>query len=206
MNELPYLGLTGVAGAGKDTVCDRLVEIDRRFYNVSIVEPLKASVAALLGTTLRDLEEWKRDERVKIQVVTQDQINPYVSRSMTIRTFLQRYGTEAHRDVFGDDFWLDEWQRRCERIHAIRKPCTIVNTSVRFENEAERIIDLGGQVWEVVGPQDAGAAGHASESPLPSDLVAATIDNTELLLHDSGEPDYGPLDEQIQDLLMAVFA
>ena len=26
---------------------------------------------------------------------------------MTFREFLQRYGTEAHRDVFGKDFWLE---------------------------------------------------------------------------------------------------
>jgi hypothetical protein len=52
----------------------------------------------------------------------------------------------------------------------------LVITDVRYENEAQRILDLGGVVWAIdrVGIK---SDGHASERPLPADLVDWTIYN-----------------------------
>lgn len=200
-----YLGLSGVAGAGKDTVYDRLRELyGERFVRLSVADPLKESVAALFDCTLEELEAWKRDENYVVglgEYLDHDtnDVRPTVVLSM--REFLQRYGTESHREVFGDDFWLDEWERRAQKIHEQRRDAVVVNTSVRFENEAQRILDLGGEVWEVVGPQDAGAEGHASEAPLPEQLISRVIDNETRLRYDSGEPDWTYLDDQIAGMI-----
>lgn len=112
------------------------------------------------------------------------------------RVFLQRYGTEAHRDVFGDDFWVDAllpkgptdetgmfpkwwenffdpsiWDTHYDSLLGIV-------TDVRFPNEAERIRELDGIVLEVGRPslKDEGDS-HASETPLPRELVDEEIVN-----------------------------
>lgn len=213
MIDLPYLGLTGPAGAGKDTVYERLRELGGdRFVRLSVADPLKESVAALFGITLEKLEEIKRDDASCVSVAWLDRvIADSKCRGFTMREFLQRYGTEAHRDVFGEDFWLDVWETRASSLHReyanrdwrelVHPTITVVNTSVRFPNEAQRILDLGGEIWDIVGPQDYGAAGHASETPLPRDLVTHVIDNENRLLYASGEPNYAYLDDQIAGLI-----
>lgn len=203
-----YLGLTGPAGAGKDTVYERLRELGgERFVRLSVADPLKESVAALFGIDLDTLDRLKRGQNVEVCVVDHDEYidldTPREHARLFMREFLQRYGTEAHRDVFGEDFWLDEWQRRGQAIRLERPDAVVVNTSVRFPNEAERILVLGGEVWDVVGPQDYGAAGHESETPLPRDLITHVIDNETRSLYASGEPDFTYLDDQIATLLHA---
>jgi hypothetical protein len=49
-------------------------------------------------------------------------------------------------------------------------------TDLRYPNEAQRVLDLGGEVWEVVRPGLV-SDGHASEQTLPRDLVTLTIEN-----------------------------
>lgn len=220
------LGLSGVAGAGKDTTYERLVALGGdRFVRFSIADPMKDSIAALFGVSLERLDELKRDPRSVVSVRGQDPdwVAPpgegmaQIPRGMTfahlsMREFMQRYGTEAHREIFGDDFWLKHWLRQVEAmrygpdVDPLRRP-TIVNTSVRFPNEAEAILALpGGEVWQIVGPQDEGAAGHPSETPLPPGLVTRYIDNSSRTVeHCSagfGMPDrelvtYTHLDDQI---------
>lgn len=103
------------------------------------------------------------------------------------RTFLQRYGTEAHRDLFGDDFWVDallpleikkfhgdeaRWQKNFPTSDIA------VITDVRFENEAERIRDLGGQVWRIDRPDLPETEDqHASEQALPISMVDVVVPN-----------------------------
>lgn len=109
------------------------------------------------------------------------------------RVALQRYGTEMHRDVFGSDFWIDavlpppgDWDDPLEIPDADalgeRYPNidVLVITDVRFPNEAQRIKDLKGEIWEIVRPQldeEESEDGHASEQPLPRNLVDRTIVN-----------------------------
>jgi len=56
----------------------------------------------------------------------------------------------------------------------------VVITDVRFSHEAQRINDLGGEVWRIVGPA-ADEDAHSSEAELPDEMISETIDNTERL-------------------------
>jgi hypothetical protein len=124
-----------------------------------------------------------------VEIVVYDQefheTNPDGGReiaSVTVREFLQRYGTEAHREVFGDSFWLDVIERRMTELATGVVPWKIVVTDVRFDNEAALIRKHGGIVVEVYRPQvvDAGDT-HASEQTPEADLMLWNGEDIETL-------------------------
>lgn len=93
--------------------------------------------------------------------------------ALTGRQLLQHYGTEAHREVFGDNFWVDV----CVPENLPHEGRIVVVTDVRFPNEAQRILDLGGEVWHIVRPTKDDGDEHASERPLPDQYVTKKIYN-----------------------------
>lgn len=167
------IGLTGTAGSGKDTVYAMLDELYGDEILVERVSPadlLYDSAAAALGVRTTDLEHWKRQD-VWIQVY--DRSRPGLLAAQTVRSFLQRYGTEAHRDIFGQDFWVKALTPSLVGHDGI----IMAVTGVRFPNEARAVREAGGVVVRVLGPET-GLPPHASEESLPDDLVDFTVDNT----------------------------
>jgi len=185
------LGLHGRIGAGKNACAARLLELGHDVVEVSFARKLKESAAALLDCTVEDLERWKNEpHRVVTVALLVDGLGPIPGPTQTVRSFLQRYGTEAHRDVFGPDFWLDAAlpldRDYTEKLYVV--------TDVRFPNEADRVRVLGGIMVEVVGPPtDTGS--HVSERPLPCDYA---ILNT---IRDDG---FASLDHNLRLLLEAL--
>lgn len=170
------IGLTGRAQAGKDTVYGVIAE---RFGHLLTVERrafadrLYESAARALDVTVSELRLWKTDDRITVDIRDNDPDilgGSYPRVRLSIREFLQRYGTEAHRDVFGRDFWVDA----LDLTHHGR---IVVVTDVRFLNEADAILEAGGYVVRVEGPY-VGDDDHVSETPIAPDLVDFSIDNT----------------------------
>lgn len=113
---------------------------------------------------------------------------------LTMREFLQNLGNEA-RGVFGEDFWVDQVLPRAiehtpgmdqlDHDLANARACRMLYpgaavlafTDLRYENEAQRIKDLGGFNIEVVRP-GVESDGHASERRLPRNLIDHVIHNT----------------------------
>jgi len=118
----------------------------------------------------------------------------YEWHRITGREYLQNLGNEA-RGVFGDDFWVDqvlpnpahvavpEWREILEDEVATRYPDAsyLAITDLRYPNEAQRVLDLGGEVWEVIRPETS-SDGHASERPLPRNMVTLQIENKGTLM------------------------
>ena len=102
---------------------------------------MKKSIAALFDIPFKDIDTLKNDKRAKVTLSTY----PGFAVDMSFRGFLQRYGTEAHRDVFSNDFWLD-YTLPVEGFYPGRN---IVVTDVRFGNEAERVNQVGGSVVRI---------------------------------------------------------
>ena len=171
------LGIHGKLGSGKDTVYDRIVARypDAHIKRLSFADKLKDSACALLGISREQMEVMKRADGFNHLALYDDfqhECDSTARSSMSMRTFLQRYGTEAHRDVFGQNFWVDH------AIGAATMPNWLyIFTDVRFENEAEAIIERGGQVWRVIGINE-NTGDHASERPLSDDMISYTIDNS----------------------------
>jgi hypothetical protein len=181
------LGLNGLMRAGKDTVADRLAVLSPvRVKRVSYAAKLKESVAVLLGITLEDIEQMKNNADTK--VVLGDWHGPITE--LTFRHFLQRYGTEAHRNTFGEDFWLDA----ALPLDKDYSDALYVVTDMRFPNEAARVKQLGGTTALVIGPEGTrGPDGHVSETILPCDI---RIQNK---VRDDG---YQALDDALRPILI----
>lgn len=172
------LGLHGRLGSGKDTVLERMqVLYPGEFVRHSFADRLKASACALLDIDLELMEQLKRDEDFNFLSIWDPAMeregSPLVE--MTMRTFLQRFGTEAHRDVFGDSFWVD--QAMGPALEDEARGLTVVYSDLRFSNEGEAVLARGGTIWLVQGPvRDTGT--HASETPLPDSMISFVLDNT----------------------------
>ncbi len=160
------IGLNGRLNSGKDTVYKILKEELGAAYNVERVafaDKLKESAAAALGMSV-DLVEYLKNKEDWHYRPDDGSWRPYgYARPFNMRTFLQRYGTEAHRDIFGQDFWIDAALPR-DFSHAGR---TVIVTDMRFPNEQDRVRALGGYCALITRPEREGVAGnHPSEQTL----------------------------------------
>ena len=163
------IGLNGKKGSGKDTAGEYLCA-HYDFECLSFAEPLKVSAAAALGfdpPAWDTFEEWKNNPDARIVVV----IDGIEEKSITVREFLQFYGTEAHRNVFGADFWTKQLLDRLDP-HG-----RYVITDARFVNECSAIKDAGGTIILIERPGTDAEDAHASEAPLPDELIDTTINN-----------------------------
>lgn len=175
------IGLHGQKQSGKDTLCGFLLEwyeslgyaAERR----SFAAKLKVSAAQALGLnyTVEEAEEWADAFKVYGEI-RHGALGHTESGVITGREYLQNYGTQAHREVFGTDFWID----MCVPPHPEELPenTLIVITDIRFPNEAQRVRDLGGEVWRVIRPSNENENdSHVSEVPLPDDLIDYVVIN-----------------------------
>lgn len=165
------VGFTGLKGSGKDTAAQAL--IDRGYIKVAFADQLKDAVAALFKIKREDIELLKNDlSWVEIRWPLSDGAVALWS----FREFLQRFGTEMGREVFGEDFWIQQWTRRLVQIvpgeMMMPEGITVnaVAPDVRFPNEYHVIRDLGGFTISVVR-SGLESDGHASEAGTFSDYV-----------------------------------
>ena len=156
------IGITGKAGAGKDTLAEML--ISRGFTKKSFASLLKSVTADIAGEPLVLYHD--RD--------TKEAYSPALG--MTRRRALQLVG-DGMRKTLGDTVWINavfsQWDR------AGRPPVVIAD--VRYPNEAEAILAHGGYIVRIVRPDNATltgeAAAHISEQDIPDDLVTVEITN-----------------------------
>lgn len=177
---MKVIALTGAARAGKGTTAELIVDLLREVEGCyakveGFADRLKVSAARALGFDGDDdaciaFCDWLKIEG-SVQVLNQTgKLHANVG-PLTGRHFLQCYGTEAHRNVFAEDFWLDAVLPPT----LDRNDCDLlVIHDLRFANEAQRVRDYGGEVWQVVRPGTGGAVQHVSEQGVDGDLV---IDN-----------------------------
>ena len=144
-------GVIGIAGSGlasgKTTLAHYLE--GKGWNKIPFAETLKQAAKALDpllegGLRLSDLlAEGMTEEEAK-------RLYP------EYRRILQRMGTEVGREIFGEDFWTDIWEKKASMARSV------VVDDVRFLNEALKIKEKGILVFvkrAVTGPHD-----HASEA------------------------------------------
>jgi hypothetical protein len=186
------IGLAGAKHAGKNTVAKIIAEEFGNEFHVeewSFAEDLKKSAAAALGVETDDPVAWaesfKEQGRIIIQESLVEDTDPFFSTEVLTyeheisgREYLQYYGTEAHRDVFGDNFWVKNLLTKIDDDYEDGDlPRLDLITDLRFPNEAESLFHLGIVIRvnrkEVENEGDT----HASEQPLPDQLVNWELNN-----------------------------
>jgi hypothetical protein len=171
------IGLSGFRGSGKDTVGAYLVE-NYGFERLSFADKLKQSAAALFMVDPGLWDKLKNDSDAYVALsftYTVGEETKRTARTMTVREFLQRYGTESHRNIFGYDFWIDQcigFYRPTEH-----KDKRYVVTDARFDNELKEIRFKGGKTIRIIRG-DSIDDGHISEAIPPADLIDLFVPNT----------------------------
>lgn len=154
------IGIHGKAGAGKDTLADIFVK-EYGYEKYSFAKPLKDAVKAIFG--------W--DER-HVNGELKEVNDPFYGFSP--RHAMQTLGTEWGRVCLRNDLWT----RIAQQI--IYKKENIVIPDVRFDNEAEFILENKGLLLHVVRPsqETIGLSAHASERGITDiDKIAQRVIN-----------------------------
>jgi len=173
------LGLNGLKGSGKDTVAAYLIK-EHGFERRAFADPLKKSIAALFDIPYHEIDKMKNDPNVvvKVGIPSSPEFDELVNSKHTFRQFLQRYGTESHRDVFGENFWADQTLPK----DAFYRGRNIAITDCRFANEAMRVHSCGGFVVEIIRPGLDDADQHSSEASLDPRSVDYKLENVSTLV------------------------
>lgn len=150
------IGLTGLAGAGKDTVADILVDrhgFEKRAFGTALKEVL-AKMNPIIGM---DLYQPGRMIHLNEGIERYGE-NAVKNLYPQYRRYLQRFGTEGIRAI-DNDFWINAALRDLDESR------NYVFTDVRFPNEAATIGSLRGSLWQVDRPGHQAVGGdHVSET------------------------------------------
>lgn len=142
------IGITGPAGAGKDTVAAHLTRA-YGFRRLAFADPIYEGLAAILGIS----EDVLRSREGKEKELALLGVSP--------RRLLQTLGTEWGRNTVAADFWLKLVDFR---MAGMPVGTNVVIPDVRFQNELDFIHARGGTVFSVTRSVEPVAA-HASENP-----------------------------------------
>jgi hypothetical protein len=173
------IGITGRAGVGKDTAGDYLVK-EHNFARYAFADPIKHMLTAGLAGVGLSMASFT-DRALKE--------HPLHAIGKSPRELAQTLGTEWGRQLVHPDIWLilaDAAWRDVEACNA----AGLVITDVRFDNEAEWIINQGGRVVRITREQAQGVTAHASESGVHDDLILVDVENDGTVAELHRELDY----------------
>lgn len=172
--KLPNLiAITGKAGCGKDTLGAYLMK-EHGYAKYNFAKPLYDAVNTMFGW---HIAQWA-DREWKERVIPELGASP--------RRLLQTMGTEWGRELINPDIWVylagQAWTHHCR----VYDPPALVITDLRFDNEAEWVLQEGGTIVEVVRP----AARDIKEAAHPSELGIARGFERVVVHNDSDIPSY----------------
>lgn len=156
-----FIGLAGKAFAGKSTVAVMMSELMPGVVVRPIAYYLKTTAIALGWDGMKD------------------------DRG---RRFLQDLGQVVRE--YNPDGWIDNWTRNVERIvkdQRNQRGAIVIADDVRYDNEALRILEMGGQIIRIVrlsGPTLGSDLG--GDHPSENGLTDLTLPRMGGLVNDSG--------------------
>lgn len=187
------IGFAGGIKAGKDTCYERIQELYGDEFEVTqlrYAENMKKSICGTLGITMEELEVAKRAKESHVTFEMDDLV-----LHMSFRDFIQRFGTEGHRDVFGIDFWVNQTLPLDYDHSGMKIVCV---TDLRFPNEVQRVKDAGGIVVYLEHEDEDRTESekkHASETLVTAKDADFVIDNYKR------NDNFQSLDEQLQNIV-----
>jgi len=180
------IGINGPIGSGKNEVA-KILEKNWGFKAVGFADKLKQSFAALFDIDPKELEIIKNDPEARVSLAWSNRIEDIEGiaefrseKSITGREALKRYGTECHRNVFWHDFWIDA----LFHDYLTDEGDIFDNLAIydaRFNNELEKIRELGGINIQVRRPGHEFDPTHPSETSPNLELIDYMVLNNETL-------------------------
>ena len=177
------IGVSGTKRSGKNTFADYVKHhLEKKGKIVKIgswADLLKKSAYESLGVAEGAAPEhkfysaWANSfkSKLKLQITNEDGI---VLREITGREFLQKYGTEGHREVFGEDFWIEQFWNSND----FSDTDVLIIADCRYDNEAEDVLAKGGVIVKIDNPvTDSGEDKHASEQGIQEKFITHRINN-----------------------------
>ena len=149
------IGLSGYARSGKDTIADYLVE-NHGFIKLSFATPMRQALYNL-DPEITDLSGLIYGFRQAVNLFGWEDMKTYFP---SYRGLMQRMGTEVGREMFGEDFWVQQ------ALKQVTPGANVVFSDVRYQNEANAVQASAGEVWRVERPGVGPANGHTSEHDL----------------------------------------
>ena len=196
---ITLVALTGLAGSGKDTVADTLVQ-HHGFVKLAFADSLRAEVAVAFDIAPAYLTVRETKEHPISALAVDKCIDPafvscvehllaraglspqLLAAPRSPRQILQWWGTE-YRRVQHPDYWVKKVHNKittptsCGRDRFVISDC-------RFENEAALVRHFGGSIWQVVRPGITPAQGsHISETEGNQFLPHVLLGNTGDIRH-----------------------
>jgi hypothetical protein len=131
---MKLIGLTGAIGSGKTTVASILCQ-NHKYTELTF----KGAMVACLAHVFNCGEDIFYDRELK------ELPNAFLFGNSP-RQIMQTFGTDWGRKQVHNDIWV----KRVELAIAVFKEhkCLVIS-DVRFENEAQMIKRLGGQIWKI---------------------------------------------------------
>lgn len=143
--ELPFapreprlIGLIGYARAGKDTVAGMMPGFERVGFADALKELLREIDPAV------SVNRNMIPTRYSILLRTKGQ--DWVKDNTNARDYMVRLGRGV-REVLGKDTWLNVGMAKADALLADGE--NVVITDVRYLNEAQAIVDRGGELWYI---------------------------------------------------------
>lgn len=163
---LRLIGLTGLAGTGKDTV-RRMLEDDHEFAGLAFADPLRQMIGALLSENGFSTQ-WMYDREFKER--------PIDGLGLSYRELAQTLGTEWGRKLH-PDIWVRIAGQAIASLSS-RGEHQFVISDVRFPNEAAWIKEAGGEIWVIKRPDAPAVRDHDSERLVQTIAADRAIDNS----------------------------
>lgn len=159
---MELIGLTGLAGSGKDTVGQYLNE-KYGFNPISFADTLKDCLSLIFGWDRTKLEGRTPKDREWREQVDQWWAEKLNISHFTPRFAMTNFGTDTMRNHFHDQIWVLATERKIAESGANSR---IVITDVRFPNEMTLVRSLGGSVYRI----------KRGNEPLWGDVALAAIE------------------------------
>jgi len=184
-NKNQIYGITGAKGSGKDSFAKLVQEYNPAFTIIRFADDLKWMTHRIFDFPLADMEDQEAKARKFEKPLSMDAYVPAMAlftglevqpRNMVahnLREILQFFGSEYVRLVCGS-YWVDRVVTKIEQLGS-----KVLITDVRFENEAEAIRALGGNIIRIARVDlPPSGDGHISEKEMESikpDLTLNTL-------------------------------
>jgi hypothetical protein len=169
------VGITGYATSGKDTFAKSLAL--RGGFKVMGMSDALLDMARVLNPLL----QYDDGQLFELNRVLAAVGYTEAKKIPSVREYLQRLGTEAVREILGNDSWTRAAERKF--VGLLAEGTNVAVTGIRFPNEAQMIKAYGGTIVKILRNGTEPSNGHSSDTELdtlPVDMVVfnnGTVDD-----------------------------